>query len=44
MLSLPQVSARRYSPAPVDDETIVDSTGALEFQLVPERLGVIGAG
>ena len=30
--------------APVDNEVIVDSTGALEFQEVPERLGVIGAG
>ena len=30
--------------APVDEEVIVDSTGALEFQEVPERLGVIGAG
>lgn len=31
-------------PAPVDGEFIVDSTGALEFDAVPERLGVIGAG
>ncbi|MFK7862863.1 MAG: dihydrolipoyl dehydrogenase [Pseudohongiellaceae bacterium] len=31
-------------PAKVDQETIVDSTGALEFQEVPKRLGVIGAG
>lgn len=31
-------------PAPVDQKTIVDSTGALEFQEVPKRLGVIGAG
>jgi dihydrolipoamide dehydrogenase len=31
-------------PAPVDQDTIVDSTGALEFQAVPKRLGVIGAG
>jgi dihydrolipoamide dehydrogenase (EC 1.8.1.4) len=30
--------------APVDEDVIVDSTGALEFQEVPERLGVIGAG
>jgi len=30
--------------APVDDDVIVDSTGALEFQEVPKRLGVIGAG
>lgn len=31
-------------PAPVDQHTIVDSTGALEFTEVPNRLGVIGAG
>lgn len=31
-------------PAPVDQKTIVDSTGALDFQQVPARLGVIGAG
>ena len=31
-------------PTPINQETIVDSTGALEFQEVPERLGVIGAG
>ena len=31
-------------PAPVDQKVIVDSTGALEFQAVPKRLGVIGAG
>ncbi|MEH6610574.1 MAG: dihydrolipoyl dehydrogenase [Halioglobus sp.] len=31
-------------PAPVDNEYIVDSTGALEFTEIPERLGVIGAG
>ncbi len=31
-------------PAPIDQETIVDSTGALEFREVPKRLGVIGAG
>ncbi|AZE66191.1 dihydrolipoyl dehydrogenase [Pseudomonas synxantha] len=31
-------------PAPVDQNVIVDSTGALEFQAVPARLGVIGAG
>lgn len=30
--------------APVDKDIIVDSTGALEFQEVPKRLGVIGAG
>lgn len=31
-------------PAPVDQDVIVDSTGALEFQAVPQKLGVIGAG
>ena len=31
-------------PAPLTPERIVDSTGALEFQEVPKRLGVIGAG
>ncbi|PKM04793.1 MAG: dihydrolipoyl dehydrogenase [Gammaproteobacteria bacterium HGW-Gammaproteobacteria-6] len=31
-------------PAPLTDEIIVDSTGALEFQSVPKKLGVIGAG
>jgi dihydrolipoamide dehydrogenase len=31
-------------PAPLNGDTIVDSEGALEFQAVPKRLGVIGAG
>ena len=31
-------------PTPLDGEVIVDSTGALEFQEVPKRLGIIGAG
>ena len=31
-------------PATLDGATIVDSTGALEFDAVPRRLGVIGAG
>ncbi len=30
--------------APIDDELIVDSTGALAFDSVPKRVGVIGAG
>jgi dihydrolipoamide dehydrogenase len=30
--------------APVDQDMIVDSTGALEFEHVPRHLGVIGAG
>lgn len=32
------------SAVPVDQNNIVDSTGALEFTQVPDRLGVIGAG
>ena len=31
-------------PAPLVDDIVVDSTGALEFSSVPERLGIIGAG
>ena len=31
-------------PAPLTEGVIVDSTGALDFQEVPKRLGVIGAG
>ncbi|MEL0259056.1 MAG: dihydrolipoyl dehydrogenase [Halieaceae bacterium] len=31
-------------PAPVDNDRVVDSTGALCFEAVPARLGVIGAG
>ena len=31
-------------PCPLADDLIVDSTGALEFQSVPKRLGIIGAG
>ncbi len=31
-------------PAPLADDVVVDSTGALEFQDVPKRLGIIGAG
>ena len=31
-------------PAPIDQELIVDSTGALAFTEVPKRLGVIGGG
>lgn len=31
-------------PTPIDQDVIVDSTGALEFTEVPARLGVIGAG
>ena len=31
-------------PAPIDNDRVVDSTGALCFEAVPTRLGVIGAG
>ena len=31
-------------PAEVDQNIVVDSTGALEFDAVPKKLGVIGAG
>lgn len=31
-------------PTPLLDDVIVDSTGALEFDAVPKKLGVIGAG
>lgn len=31
-------------PAPLADDIIIDSTGALEINEVPKRLGVIGAG
>ena len=31
-------------PAPLTEDIIVDSTGALDFQSVPKKLGVIGAG
>jgi dihydrolipoamide dehydrogenase len=34
----------RIPSAPVDNELIVDSTGALAFTEVPRRLGIIGAG
>lgn len=34
----------KIPPASVDDKLIVDSTGALKFNEVPRRLGVIGAG
>jgi dihydrolipoamide dehydrogenase len=30
--------------APLQDDRIVDSTGALEWESVPQRLGIIGAG
>lgn len=34
----------RIPPAPIDNNRIVDSTGALDFRETPRRLGVIGAG
>jgi dihydrolipoamide dehydrogenase len=35
---------RDIDALPVDGKSVVDSTGALDFPEVPERLGVIGAG
>lgn len=34
----------RIEPTPLNGKTVVDSTGALELDDVPKRLGVIGAG
>ncbi len=34
----------RIPSAPVDQQAVVDSTGALAFEQVPTRLGIIGAG
>ncbi len=34
----------RIGATPIDNDRIVDSTGALSFTEVPQRLGVIGAG
>jgi dihydrolipoamide dehydrogenase len=40
----PGSEAVSIDPTPLKDGLIVDSTGALEFDSVPKRLGVIGAG
>jgi len=37
-------SPRDMDAVPTDGKTIVDSAGALDFEAVPERLGIIGAG
>ena len=37
-------SSVHLDQAPLDQKYIVDSTGALEFDAVPKRLGIIGAG
>ena len=37
-------SSMHLDQAPLDHKYIVDSTGALEFDAVPKRLGIIGAG
>jgi dihydrolipoamide dehydrogenase len=37
-------SPRDIDAVPTDGKTIVDSAGALDFDAVPERLGIIGAG
>ncbi|MBL1260077.1 MAG: dihydrolipoyl dehydrogenase [Thiotrichaceae bacterium] len=40
----PGSSSVEIAAAPLKDDVIVDSSGALEFKEVPKRLGVIGAG
>ncbi len=40
----PGSEAVSIDPTPLTEGLIVDSTGALEFDAVPKRLGVIGAG
>jgi dihydrolipoamide dehydrogenase len=37
-------SPMELKPVPFDGKNVVDSWGALEFEAVPKRLGVIGAG
>lgn len=37
-------SPRDIDAVPTDGKTIVDSAGALDFEVVPEKLGIIGAG
>jgi dihydrolipoamide dehydrogenase len=37
-------SPRDIAAVPTDDKVIVDSTGALDFDHVPAKLGIIGAG
>ena len=44
LILAPGSSPIRIPPCPIDDEIIVDSTGALSFDQVPKRLGIIGAG
>ena len=44
LILAPGSSPIRIPPCPTDDEVIVDSTGALSFDQVPKRLGIIGAG
>ncbi|NDG93539.1 MAG: dihydrolipoyl dehydrogenase, partial [Gammaproteobacteria bacterium] len=44
LILAPGSSPIRIPPCPIDDELIVDSTGALSFDQVPKRLGIIGAG
>jgi len=40
----PGSTAVRLDQIPQDDRLVVDSSGALEFEEVPRRLGIIGAG
>ena len=44
LILAPGSSPIRIPPCPIDNEVIVDSTGALSFDQVPKRLGIIGAG
>ena len=44
LILAPGSSPIRIPPCPIDNEAIVDSTGALSFDQVPKRLGIIGAG
>ena len=44
LILAPGSSPIRIPPCPIDHEVIVDSTGALSFDQVPKRLGIIGAG
>ena len=44
LILAPGSSPIRIPPSPINDEIIVDSTGALSFDQVPKRLGIIGAG
>lgn len=44
MILAPGSKPIEIPPCPLDQEVIVDSSGALAFEAVPKRLGIIGAG